>query len=103
MLTSLGHGTVGCGHDKDATIHSSGTSDHVLDVISVTGAVDMTVMSSLGFVLDGRSVNSDTSGLLLRSLIDISVVLEDGRVLVGKVLRNGSRQSCFTVINMTWK
>lgn len=101
MLTSLRHGTISCRHDKDTTVHSGGTRDHVLDVISVTRAVDMTVVSRISLILNRGSVNSDTSGLLFWRLVNISVVLEDGVVLVGKVLGDGSSKSSLTVINVT--
>ena len=41
MLFGLGHGAVSSGNDKNTGIHFGGTGDHVLDVIDVTGTVDV--------------------------------------------------------------
>jgi hypothetical protein len=102
VLTSLGHSTVDSGDDKDATIHACSASNHVLDVISVTGAVNVTIMACLGLVLHSGSVNSDTSGLLLRGLVNIAVVLEVGLcVLFSEVLGDGSSEGGLTVIDVT--
>jgi hypothetical protein len=75
MLTSLRHLTIGGTHDENGTIHliqvaevSSadnaltvksptnlrGTSDHVLDVIGVARAVNVSIVTVIGFVLDMR-------------------------------------------------
>ena len=66
VLTGLRHGTVSSRDDKDATVHTGSTGDHVLDVISVTWAIDVTIMAGLRLVLDRRRVNRDTTSLLLR-------------------------------------
>jgi hypothetical protein len=66
VLASLRHGAIGRGDNQDATVHACRTSNHVLDVISVAWAIDMTVMTLLSLVLDRRRVNGDTTGLLLR-------------------------------------
>lgn len=102
VLTSLGHGAIDSGHDKDATVHTGSTSDHVLHVISVTGAVDVTVMACLSLVLDSGSVDGDTSCFLLRGLIDIVVVLElDCCILLSKILGNSGGQCGLAVIDVT--
>ena len=78
MLSRLWHGTIGSRHDEDTTVHAGGTSDHVLDVIGVTWAINVTVMAGSRLVLDCGSINGNTSGLLLRGSIDIMIVLELG-------------------------
>ena len=78
VLSGLGHGTIGSRDDKDTTVHAGGTSDHVLDVICVTWAINVTVMAGSRLVLDRGSIDGDTSGLLLRGSIDIMIVLELG-------------------------
>jgi hypothetical protein len=70
VLTGLGHRTVGGGHNQDGAVHLSSTGDHVLDVVSVTGGVHVSVVTLLGLVLDVRDVNGNTALLLLRSLVD---------------------------------
>jgi len=78
MLSGLRHGTVSGRHHEDSSVHSGSTSNHVFNIISMTRAIDMAIMSGLSLILDGRSIDGDTSGLLFWSLINIGVVLEFG-------------------------
>jgi hypothetical protein len=65
----------GC-HDNDSSIHTSSTSNHVLNIISVTGAVDVSIMPVFGLVFDMSSGNGDTTLALLRGLVNCAVVEE---------------------------
>lgn len=76
MLTRLRHRSVSSRNHEDATVHARGTCDHVLDVISVTGAVNVTVVALLSFILNRCSTDGDTASFLLGRLVDIAVVLE---------------------------
>lgn len=78
-----------------------GTSNHVLDVISVSRAVDVSVMSLLGLVLDVGGRDGDTSGLLLGGLVDLVVVLELGTSTASQGLGDGSGQGGLSVIDVT--
>ena len=84
VLTGLRHRTVSGGDNKDSTVHLSGTSNHVLDVVSVAWAVYVSIVTSGGLVLDMGRVDGDTTLLLLR----------------GVVLGNGGGQGRLTVVNM---
>src|SRR5690606_5163329 len=44
VLASLWHRTVSSGNDQNRTVHLGGTGDHVLDVIRVSGAVDVSIV-----------------------------------------------------------
>ena len=81
VLTGLRHRTVGGGDDEDRAVHLRGTGDHVLDVVRVTGAVDVRVVTRLGLVLDVRDRDGDTALTLLGSLVDL---------VEGRGLRSGS-------------
>ena len=61
VLAGLGHGAVGGGDDEDRAVHLSGTGDHVLDVVGVAGAVDVSVVALVGLVLDVGGVNGDAA------------------------------------------
>ena len=101
---SRNHGSVGSRDDEDTAFHTGSNSDHVLDVRSVTRAVDVTIMARLRLVLDGGGVNSDSTGLLFWRLADVGVVLEYSLgVLLGKVLCDGGSECSFTVISVTYK
>ena len=71
MLTSLGHRAVGGGDHEDGAVHLGSTSDHVLDVVSVTGAVNVSVVTILGLVLDVSDRDRDAALTLLGSLVDL--------------------------------
>ena len=45
VLAGLGHRAVGRGDDEDRAVHLGGAGDHVLDVVGVTGAVDVGVVA----------------------------------------------------------
>ena len=83
MLTCLRHSTVGRGYDEDTTVHTSSTSDHVLDVICVTWAVNVAIMARISLVLNGCRINGDTTSSLFGTLIDIGVVIKLSELLVG--------------------
>ena len=45
VLAGLRHRAVGRGDDEDCAVHLGGTGDHVLDVVGVSGAVDVRVVT----------------------------------------------------------
>ena len=71
VLAGLSHRAVGRGDHEDRAVHLGGTGDHVLDVVGVTGGVDVRVVTLLGLVLDVRDVDRDPALLLLRRLVDL--------------------------------
>ena len=71
VLLGLRHRAVGGGDDQDRAVHLGRAGDHVLDVVGVTGAVDVRVVPLLGLVLDVRDRDRDAALLLLRSLVDL--------------------------------
>ncbi|SHW82083.1 Uncharacterised protein [Mycobacteroides abscessus subsp. abscessus] len=103
MLAGLRHGTVGRGNHQDRAVHLGGTGDHVLDVVSVTGGVDVCVVTLLGLVLHVRDVDRDTTSLLFGSVVD----LVEGRrlvqigVLVMQHLGDSCSESGLAVVNVT--
>src|SRR5450759_3685834 len=104
VLLGLRHRTVGGGDDKDRTVHLCRTCDHVLDVVSVTGAVDVSVVARLRLVLDVRDGDRDPALPLLRRLVDLVERLGARvhlGVLVVQDLRDRSRQRRLTVVDVT--
>jgi len=101
VLTSLGHLTVGGSDHNDSAVHGSGTSDHVLDVIGVTRAVDVGVVPVFGRVLDVGSRDSDTTLALLRSLVNGAIVEEVSKALLSLSLGDSSRESRLAMVDVT--
>ncbi len=103
VLTGLSHRAVGRRDHEDRTVHLSSTGDHVLDVVSVTGSVDVRVVALARLVLDVRDVDRDTALLLFRCLVDL-VELElrvHVRELVVQHLGDRRRQRRLAVVNVT--
>lgn len=87
-----------CDHN-DSTVHVCRTSNHVLDVISVTRAVDVGIMPVFGLVLDVCGGDGDTTLSLLRGFIDGAVVEEICHALLSLSLCDGGSQSRLSYVN----
>lgn len=101
VLSGLGHLTVGGGDNDNGTVHGSSTSNHVLDVIGVTRAVDVGIVAVVGLVLDVSSGDGDTTLALLGGLVDGGVVEEVGVALLGLALGDGGSEGGLAVIDVT--
>jgi hypothetical protein len=93
VFTGLGHLSIGGSNDDDSTVHVGCTGNHVLDIIGVTGAVDVGVVAVVGGVLDVCGRDGNTTLSLLRSLVNGTILKEVGEALVGLSLCDGSRKS----------
>jgi hypothetical protein len=102
VLTGLGHLAVGGSDDDDSTVHVGGTSDHVLDVIGVTGAVDVGIVAGVGLVLDVGGGDGDTTLALLRRLVDGTVLEKLGVALLGLTLCDGGCEGGLGAISICW-
>src|SRR5580765_4187986 len=70
VLARLRHGTVRRRDDEDRAVHLGGAGDHVLDVVGVTGAVDVRVVPLGALVLDVRRRDRDATLAFLGRLVD---------------------------------
>ena len=73
VLASLRHRAIGCRNHKNGTVHLSSTGNHVLDVVSVTRAIDVSVVPIWRFVLNmarrnGHSLGSVTNRTTLSNI-----------------------------------
>ena len=100
VLTGLSHGAVGSSDNQNSAVHLSSTGDHVLDIVSVTRAVNVSVVTLVGLVLNVSGVDRDTTSLLFGSLVDGSVVLELSLTLHSQILGDSGGQSGLAVVNM---
>ena len=67
----------------------------------MTRAVDVTVVTRVGFVLDVSRVDRDTTGFFFGGLVNFGVTSELGTAQIGENLGNGSRQSCLAVVDVS--
>lgn len=84
------HLTIGSSDNNNSTIHVGGTSNHVLNVISVTGTVDVGVMASIGLVFDVCCRDGDTTLSLFRCLVNCSIFHVIGKAFCSLSLGDGS-------------
>ena len=101
VLTSLSHGAVGGSDDQDSAVHLGSTGDHVLDIVGVTRAVHVSIVTLGRLILDVGGVDGDTTLTLLGSLIDGRVVGVLSTALQRQVLGDGSGQSGLTMVDVT--
>ena len=52
VLAGLGHRAVGSSDNENRAVHLSSTGNHVLDVVSMARAVNVCIVTLVGFVLD---------------------------------------------------
>ena len=103
VLAGLSHGAVGSSDDQDSAVHLSSTGNHVLDVVSVARAVNVSVVTGSSLVLNVGDGNRDAALALLGSLVD---VLERSEVSLaalglGENLGDGSGQRGLAVVDVT--
>ncbi len=101
VLTGLRHRAVSGRADQDGAVHLGSTGNHVLDVVSVTRAVNVGVVTSFGFVLNVCGVNGDTTCLLFRRRIDLVVGLGFTAKLGRQNGGDRSGQRRLTMVNVT--
>ncbi len=100
VLAGLGHGAVSGGDHEDGAVHLGGTSDHVLHVVRVTGAIHVGVVAALGFVLNVGGVDGDAPFLLFRCAVDFVVGLGLGLTHGGEHVGDRSGQGRLAVVNV---
>merc|ERR1711916_130110 len=73
VLTRLWHWTVCCVHNQDRAVHLSRTRDHVLHIVSVARAVDVSVVTGFRLILNVRRVDRDTTCFFLRRGVNVLI------------------------------
>ena len=100
VLTGLWHRAISSRYNQDRTVHLSSTGDHVLNIVSMSWAVNVSVVSLVGLVLNMSGVDGDTTFSFLWSLIDLIISLELSLAFQGQSFGDSSGQSCFAVVNV---
>src|SRR4051794_26430562 len=101
VLARLRHGAISGRDDQDRAVHLGGARDHVLDVVSVTWAVDVRVVTVLRLVLDVRRGNGDAALALLRSVVDLLEAARLATVGLRQDLRDCRRQRRLSMVDVT--
>ena len=82
-------------------VHLSSTGDHVLNVVGVAGAVNVSVVTVSSLVLNVTGVDRDTTSSLFGSVVDLVISQELSAVTKRKILGDSSGKSGLTVVNVT--
>ncbi len=69
--------------------------------VGMTGAVNVTVVTRVGFVLDMGRVDRNTAGPFFRGLVNFGVIRELGTSQIREDLGNGSRQSRLAMVDVS--
>ena len=101
VLAGLGHRAVGGGDDQDRAVHLRSTGDHVLHIVSVAGAVDVSIVTVLRLVLDVGGIDGDAAGLLFRGRVDLIVRLEGRAAGLSQDLGDRCGQRGLAMVNVT--
>ena len=101
MLTGLGHRAVRGRHDQDRAVHLRRAGDHVLNIVSVAGAVHVRIVTVLRLILNVGGVDGDSACFLFRSLVDFVVPHGLGFALLRQRHRDRGRQRGLAVVNVS--
>src|ERR1700723_3219892 len=102
VLLGLRHWTVGGGNYKNRSVHLRRAGDHVLDVVGVTRAIDVRVVTVGRLVLYVRGRDGDAALPLLRRVVDrIKRAKLDLRIMLRQYLCDCCRQGRLAVINVS--
>ena len=101
MLTRLRHGAVSGRTYQDRAVHLGSTGDHVLDVVSVSRAVNVCVVTHFRLVFNVRCRDGDTTLTLFRSVIDGIEFTPVAAENLSRHAGQGRCQSRFTVVDVT--
>ena len=66
--------TVTSCNNNDGTVHESSARDHVLNVIGVTRAIDVGVVTGIGLILDMCSCDGNTTLSFFGSFVNGSIL-----------------------------
>ena len=100
MLTGLGHGAVSCGNNEDSTVHLCSAGDHVLNIVGVAGAVNMSIVTMVGLILNVCGVDGYTTSLLFGCLVDFIITHCSGLTLLGESHGDSCGKGGLAVVNM---
>ena len=101
MLAGLSHNSVGSGDDEDSAVHLSRAGDHVFDIVGVTRAVNVSVVTFVSLILNVSGIDSNSSFSFLGSFVDLVVSFVLSLTSKRKNLCNSGGKSCLTMVDVT--
>lgn len=101
VLTGLRHRAVGGRNDQDRAVHLGRAGDHVLDVVSVTRAIDVRIVTRFSLILDVRGRDGDATLALFGSLVDIVIAGEGRTAGFGENLGDRRGQRGLAMVDVT--
>ena len=106
VLFGLGHHAVSGADEEDGAVHLSRAGDHVLDIVRMAGAVNVSVVTLVALVFhvaggDGEDLGGVAAALGFRGLGDLIVGHVAGESLQALHMGDGSGEGGFPVVNVT--
>ncbi|KHF33821.1 hypothetical protein CM49_03931 [Paenibacillus sp. P1XP2] len=101
VFASLRHWAVSCGYNQDCAVHLSCASDHVFNVVGVSWAVNVCIVTSRSFVFYVCSRDRDTAFALFWSFVDLVECYGSATVFFGQYSCDCCSQSSFTMVDVT--
>ena len=100
VLARLRHRAVSRRNHQDRAVHLRRAGNHVLDVVGVTRAVNVRVVTVRRLVFDVRGVDRDAARLLFRRRVNLVVGLRLAAKLLRQNRRDRRRQRRLPMINV---
>src|SRR5690606_12468740 len=101
VLAGLRHRTIRGAHNQNRAVHLRRTREHVLDVVTVTGAVYVREVANFGLIFHVADVDRDTTRFFLRRVIDVRIRHALCFPSQRQHFRDSSRQGRFTMVYVT--
>ena len=100
MLAGLRHWAVSSAANKNSTVHLGGSGDHVFNVVSVAGAIDVRVVTFCGFVFDVGGIDRNAALFLFGSCVDFVVFFRRCATAFSEDGCDRGGECRFTVVNV---
>ena len=101
VLVSLRHGAIGRRYHKNGAVHLGSTRNHVFNVVSVTRAVHVSIVTAVRLVLGVGRRNGHTTLALFWSIVDLVKSLRlNVRGTLRKHESDGGSERCLAVVNV---
>lgn len=75
MLSSLWHCTICCSNNQYSAIHLCCSCDHVFNVIGMTWAICMSIMTIFCLVLNVCNINGNSASFFFRGIVNLAISL----------------------------